>query len=281
MNLNSLIFPAPESSYTATTFPGQLVWIPHLVSLEKSPIPCIFLQQTVGSSKLLIYFHGNAEDAGSAYDLCSTLRNKLQVHVLIVEYPGYGLHPGKPSEKSICATCDSVVLYLQRERDYSPSDIILLGRSIGSGPACYLAGKERYCCLVLISAYTSIRSVVRHVAGRLAGMLVSQRFKNTEVIQSVTCPVFLLHGRKDSLIPCSHSEELHSKCRGASFLHTPSEMDHNEFHHLNDLMKPLRTFLLRCGIDTRSLAHERCLLLFPEELYRLPPDRVTKAKAKR
>ena len=45
-----------------------------------------------GSSKILIFFHGNAEDVGLAMDLLVFIRDMLQVHVMAMEYPGYGVY---------------------------------------------------------------------------------------------------------------------------------------------------------------------------------------------
>ncbi len=271
MKLNRVIFPAPISSYELETYPGLLVWIPHQVKTQSPSIPCLYLQQSSGSSKLLLYFHGNAEDAGTSFEMCSTLRARLNVHVLVVEYPGYGLHPGQPSERSICATADAVVAYLTQEMEWPADDIIVLGRSIGSGPACYLAAKTRFCCLVLVSAYTSIKAVVGHVAGKLAQLFVAQRFKNIEAIKSVTCPVFFLHGLRDTLIPAWQSQELHSKCHSPCHIHLPPAMTHNNFDHLRDLVQPLAAFLAACKITTSPRETGRSLLLLPERLYRPPP----------
>lgn len=55
-------------------------------------MPCIFLPCTEHSDKLLIYFHGNAEDVGGSYEFISTLRKHLKLNILAVEYPGYGLY---------------------------------------------------------------------------------------------------------------------------------------------------------------------------------------------
>ena len=271
MKLNRVIFPAPISSYELETYPGLLVWIPHQVKTQSPSIPCLYLQQSSGSSKLLLYFHSNAEDAGTSFELCATLRARLNVHVLVVEYPGYGLHPGQPSESSICATADAVVGYLTQEMEWPAEDIIVLGRSIGSGPACYLAAKTRFCCLVLVSAYTSIKAVVGHVAGKLAQLFVAQRFKNIEAIKSVTCPVFFLHGLRDTLIPAWQSQELHSKCHSPCHIHLPPAMTHNKFDHLRDLVQPLAAFLATCNITTSPRETGRSLLLLPERLYRPPP----------
>ena len=271
MDLNSVIFPAPPATYRLETYPGLLVWVPNTLKSSSPAIPCLFLQQATGASKLLLYFHGNAEDAGTAYGLCCTLRTRLNLHVLIVEYPGYGLHPGKPSERSICLTADAIVAYLTEEMEWPTEDIIVLGRSIGSGPACYIAAKARFSCLILISAYTSIKAVVGHVAGRLAKLCVAQRFKNIEAIKAVNCPVFLLHGLQDQLIPPVHSQELLAKCSGLSHIHLPPTMTHNNFDYVRDLVQPLATFLRRCGIETKARETGRSLLLLPERLYRPPP----------
>jgi len=60
-------------------------------------IPCLFMPNASGSSKLMIYFHGNAEDVGYASDLLDYIRTLLKVHVIAVEYPGYGIYDGYPN----------------------------------------------------------------------------------------------------------------------------------------------------------------------------------------
>ena len=53
-----------------------------------------------GASKVLLYFHGNAEDVGLSADLLDHLMPTLKIHILAVEYPGYGIYWTKePSEK--------------------------------------------------------------------------------------------------------------------------------------------------------------------------------------
>lgn len=52
---------------------------------------------------MLIHFHGNAEDLGRSRDFLSVMRSCLSVHVLAVEYPGYGVYEGEASEESVLA----------------------------------------------------------------------------------------------------------------------------------------------------------------------------------
>lgn len=92
-----------------------------------------------------------------------------------------------------------------------PEDIILFGRSIGSGPATYLASKRKVGALILMSAFTSIKAVVKDMAGSWAQHLIKQRFNNLEAIKQVVCPTFIIHGQKDRVVPFQHSKQLHGK----------------------------------------------------------------------
>jgi len=66
-----------------------------------------------GGNKVLIYFHGNAEDIGLAFDLMYMAGSELGMHVLAVEYPGYGLYKhSKPDETKIREDADTIYDYL-------------------------------------------------------------------------------------------------------------------------------------------------------------------------
>ena len=106
---------------------------------------------------------------------------------------------------------EAVYEYLTAKLNIKPRNILLFGRSIGSGPATYLASKRETGALILMSAFTSIRAVVKDFAGKWAQYLIKERFNNFEAIPKVKCPVFFVHGQRDNLIPFSHSQDLHSK----------------------------------------------------------------------
>ena len=63
-------------------------------------IPCLFLPNEDGGNKIALYFHGNAEDIGLAFDLLYLFGQRMEMHVLAIEYPGYGLYKtSKPNEE--------------------------------------------------------------------------------------------------------------------------------------------------------------------------------------
>ena len=55
-------------------------------------IPCLYLPNEGGAKKLVIYFHGNAEDIGLAYELLYRFGREMNMHILALEYPSYGLY---------------------------------------------------------------------------------------------------------------------------------------------------------------------------------------------
>lgn len=270
MEFNSLLFPAPSPSYMADTFPGELIWIPQLKNKELPSIPCLYLSCQKGSSKTIIFFHGNAEDIGLAYELLNHLRVTLQVHIIGVEYPGYGIHEGNCSEQRIYEDAMNVFQFLL-STGIEQSDIIIFGRSIGSGPACYLASKVRPAALLLMSAYTSIRNAVKFIIGSFAQYFIKDRFRNIDFIAKVKCPVFLLHGQKDTMIPYEHSQDLRDKCAGPCSMILPINMDHNEFDFFEDLTLPFSAFLMQHGIAIQPINISKAYLNFPAYLFKPPP----------
>ena len=131
---------------------------------------------------------------------------------------------------------------------WNSKDIIICGRSIGSGPACHLAARNPDLgALALISPYKSIASIVQDSFGSFGFLskLVKERFVNIEEMANIRSPTFFLHGKKDKLIPYQHSKDLKKACKGETFAHFPKTMDHNEFSFMYDLVEPLKYFLLK------------------------------------
>jgi fermentation-respiration switch protein FrsA (DUF1100 family) len=86
--------------------------------------------------------------------------------------------------------------YLTKVIGIRESDIVLFGRSLGSGPSTYLASKKKAHALLLISPYTSIKDVARNFLGwaSFLSMIVYDRFRNIDLIKLAKCPAFFLHG---------------------------------------------------------------------------------------
>lgn len=271
MELNALLFPAPPPSYEREEFEKELIWVPKN-DMSHNAIPCLLLQCEEGSSKLLLYFHGNAEDLGLTLDMMDLFRTILKIHVMAMEYPGYGLYSGKPNAARILEDANCVFSFVETELKIKPHNIFVFGRSIGSGPATWLARHRFPGCLLLMSPYTSIRAVVRNIAGKLAQYLVAERFKNIDSMPYIICPTFIVHGQKDTLIPYSHAQKLHEQCAGLCYLHLPEEMDHNNFDYYQDLLLPIATFWTQAEISLTPDSAENRYIFVPEQFLVMPEE---------
>ena len=150
---------------------------------------------------MLIYFHGNAEDLGTASDFLSCFRDNLRINVLGVEYPGYGFYNGKADEKSIVKDAEFVYDFFVDIIGVKPEDIIIFGRSVGTGVATELSARRKVGGLVLMSAFSSFKAVTKNLVGCFLSLFIAERFKNKERVVKVNAPVFFIHGKRDALVP--------------------------------------------------------------------------------
>lgn len=247
-NFNSIVFPKPTPpSYNESH--TCLIEIPRPPKGEKAVeggIPCFFLACREPTDKIMIYFHGNAEDCGYSEFFFSPLTQIWNCHVLVVEYPSYGVYTSKEiNEKNIMQDAATVYDFLTIFLKIKPKQIMVFGRSMGSGPASYIASQKDLAGLVLFSAYKSVKEAAKSMVGGFLGAFVKERFRNIDAIKHVKCPVLMIHGEKDQVIPHTHSVALFENCTSAASKHliTPSKMTHNEFRLEEDLIDPVLKFL--------------------------------------
>lgn len=108
----------------------------------------------------MIFFHGNAGNMGQRLSNVSGFYHKLNVNVLMVEYRGYGLSEGTPSERGLYIDAQCAIDYILERTDVDTSRIILFGRSLGGAVAIDLASRLEYrnkiWALVVENTFTSI-----------------------------------------------------------------------------------------------------------------------------
>lgn len=200
---------------------------PHRAKPEEC-VPCLFL--TYSSARYIIfYLHSNAEDVGRCHSFCSSLRTQFQVHVFAVEYPGYGICPcpeGGCNEQRVTENAFTGFRFLHEVLKWPLDSIILLGRSIGCGPAISLAVQYPVSGVIVVSPMLSVKELTRDSIGPFA-QLVDERFPNRERVPNIRSPFLVVHGKKDAMIPCRHGVELYNLCRSRKLLVCPKDMEHN------------------------------------------------------
>jgi len=148
------------------------------------------------------YFHGNAEDLGDIEPVLHRLHD-AGFAVFAADYPGYGRSPGKPTEESVYAAARVARAYLRKELKVPAERTLIFGRSLGGGPAVQMATEERVAGLILSSAFTSAFRVMTRWR-----LLPGDPFQNLPKVGAVGCPVLVMHGREDRVVPFHHGEAL-------------------------------------------------------------------------
>lgn len=195
---------------------------------ELSALPCLWFGAKQAAN-VIIYFHANAEDLGVVFPSLQHLHEQLQVSVLAIEYPGYGLlRKARASEENAVAASMVALRYLVDEVGVAYEQVILLGRSLGSGPAVHLASRFPVGGLILVNAFVSVRGAVESLAGSAVAMLAfEEAFVNERLVANVSCPSLFIHAQGDQLVPAEHSVRLFRRCRARKLLVTPEGMEHN------------------------------------------------------
>ena len=190
-----MTYPAPRPSYSDD---ARFLEIPTVVG---DRITARYLPNPEARYTIL-YSHGNAEDLG---DIEPILRQYHQegYAVFAYDYPGYGTTKGSPSETSVIRAIDAAYRYMTEETGIEPKEIISLGRSLGSGPTVDLASRVPVGGVVLESGFvSSFRVVTRYP------LLPWDKYGNLGKIDSIDCPVLVIHGKKDEIIAFWHGEAL-------------------------------------------------------------------------
>lgn len=180
--------------------------------------------------EVILYFHGNAGDL-SGWQFAAEDFTAFDYSVLIIDYRGYGKSSGSISEKGFYEDARASYQFLQLEKGFSYSDIIIYGRSVGTGVAIELAANNSCKGLVLESPYTSLGSLANEkLPFFFPSLYLKFRFNNLAKINLVKCPVVFLHGSKDELIPPSHTEKLFEKFTGEKKMILVDQGSHNDLN---------------------------------------------------
>ena len=181
----------------------------------------------------MLISHGNAEDIYTVYEWVSKiLIHFVNINIVMYEYTGYGLNQGnfKCSEQFCYNDADTAYNYMINTLKVPPERIIIFGRSLGSGPSCYLAEKYPVGGLILNSGFMS----VYRVAFKFRWTLPGDMFPNIDRIKNVKCPVCIVHSIKDEIVPFYHAREMYKNCKNKF---TPLYIDgtnHNTIDKVSD-----------------------------------------------
>lgn len=178
-----------------------------LVTEGRQRINAWFIEKKNARGTILLA-HGNGENIGNLFDYAE-FYTALGMNVMLFDYRGYGRSEGRPSEKATYEDIMACWKYLTFDRGISPSNIVIVGRSLGGGVASWLAVRVKPAGLVLESTFTSVPDVGAEVFPWLPVRLVARiHYDTKDIIGQMGCPVLIAHSPQDEVIPYKHGQKL-------------------------------------------------------------------------
>jgi pimeloyl-ACP methyl ester carboxylesterase len=156
-----------------------------------SPTP-----SAVGS---VLITYGNGSTATGSAHYADDIQNTAAMDVYILEYPGYEDCPGHPTEKTIFAAAANALQMIPTNKP-----VYLVGESLGTGVACYLAGTytNQVAGIVLISPFSSVADVAQYRYPVLpVRLLIEDPFKSQDYLMNYRGKVGITVDGRDDIVP--------------------------------------------------------------------------------
>jgi hypothetical protein len=194
----------------------------------------------------LLWFHGNGETVAGIAPVLREFRPTSGA-LLALDYRGYGESEGRPTVRHVERDAVTAYRWLAARPEVDPARIVVYGRSVGSGPATFVAASEPVAGLILESAFTSLAAMARLAAPFLPIGLARLGFDNAANLARVRAPILLIHGEADGLVPFPMHAELAAVVGGRAEVWTIPRSDHNGTYDVGgeEYVRRVRAFFER------------------------------------
>ncbi len=166
---------------------------------------CLYLQET-NSRGVVLYLHGNRGSNRRCLRQAEMLMGN-GFDIFMVDYRGFGKSDGEiTSQKQLYSDMQKVYDHLRQS--YDESEIVIVGYSLGTGMASYLASQNDPRHLFLVAPYISFIDLKDRRFPLIPDFLVKYPLDNRKNLAAVNCPVTIFHGDDDEVIPFDSSQKL-------------------------------------------------------------------------
>ncbi|WP_177205755.1 alpha/beta hydrolase [Paenimyroides ummariense] len=175
--------------------------------------------------KGVVYFlHGNAGNL-STWGNIAPIYLELGYNVLITDYRGFGKSEGNISDQTQLFS-DAQLGYDFLKKEFKEDQIIIVGYSIGTGIASYLASANNPQKLILQAPYFNLKNEMKSRFPFLPTFILKYPFENNLHISKVKSPIFIFHGDKDYVISHQNSLKLQSLLKENDSVFILKNQDH-------------------------------------------------------
>ena len=192
---------------------------------------------------IILYFHGNRDNLQRWGKIASELGDYFHYDVFVMDYRGYGKSVGFRDENAL--NSDALFCYNYVKTNYLPKEIIIYGRSLGTGIAACLASEINPNKLILETPYHSVNDLARGYFSLFSvEHKLPYKLPSFQYLQDVNCPILILHGTQDEVVPYSSGKKLYETLvnKNVRFI-TITNGKHNNLSEYKDYWEAVTNFL--------------------------------------
>lgn len=187
---------------------------------------------------VVLFFHGNGGNISYYLDTLPVF-NRLGLTTFIIDYRGYGISEGHPSEEGTYLDAEAAWDYLVSQRKVPPNRIIIMGRSLGGAIAAWLASRHTPAITILESSFLSFARAAKDLyPWAPAKMLFGNMYATEEYARQIRSPVLVIHSPDDELIAFHHGLRLFELASAPKELLKISGSHNSGFYQSLDTYEP-------------------------------------------
>lgn len=205
-----------------------------------------------GKNPLVIFFGGNAQNSSNTlynYYQSGTMKNVFgNYNLMLIDYPGYGMSKGKPSDDSMFIASKYIFEYATKMSEVNIDNIVIMGYSIGTGVASYCASENDASGLILVAPYDKALSLYNDAIDSFHGSVASlakYSFDSSTYAENVTEPTLIFTSKKDEVINYKHSLDLTGHFSKLDDVVILENVNHNGYFSQTEVLNTITDFLNR------------------------------------
>ena len=202
----------------------------------------VLYQPESASAKIILYFGGVQQDSVA-------LVEKFALHYpdmpfINYNYRGYGKSEGRPTQSKLFE--DAIHIYddLVIRYNYKPDDIILMGYSLGTGVASFLASQRKVREILLMAPYDSVYEVMKR-RYPFSGIhwVLRQKFPSVDFVPHIDVPIHIYAASDDEVVNIKHAKMLKSRVKNLAGFYEYGNVGHNDILFNSDVVKHIKEIL--------------------------------------
>lgn len=211
------------------TFPARIKFSSSKIPFDENTIIDVIkfrpVDTTLASKGVVLFFHGNRFNV-EHYSSYAAYFTKHGYEVWMPDYPGFGRSTGDINVELLDEM--ALQLYKMARTDYAPNQIVVYGKSLGTGIASFLASARDCKHLILETPYYSLSSMTQAYAWYLPiPLLIRYNLKTGEFFKEITAPITVLAAAKDELIPTGNTLRLLPNMKSTDAFYLVPHAKHN------------------------------------------------------